>query len=194
MAARDHQDPLAKAVGEFLTSNAAATPPPARATAPRGDPVVHGSTAMRPPNLATAFDAVLADEARKERERLAARDSHGAAIAWWLALVLILGASGYIWFGHPAFLATRIDPPAAPVTPIASRRTLVSIALLIEDFRVTSGHLPHTLAELGVAVPAVGYTAHSNGEYELRLGGGVHGMILRGGTGHGEPALEERAP
>ena len=68
----------------------------------------------------------------------------------------------------------------------------MSISLLIDDFRATTGRLPQSLAELEVAVPNIGYIAHGNREYELRLASGVHAMVLLGGAGHAELEVEEQ--
>lgn len=191
MAARHDQDRLADAVGEFLASEAAASP------APRGTPAPGDGVSTRTPiaapqrSLAEAFDEVIAEEARKERERAEVHESRWRQAGLWLVLALLTGASGYVWFGKPAFLTTPIDPVVDPATPVATRRTLVSVSLLIDDFRTTTGRLPQTLSELNVAIPTIAYLPHANGEFELRFGGGVHATILRGGLGHNELQVEE---
>lgn len=191
MAARHDQDRLADAVGEFLASEAADNP------APRGTPAPGDGASRRSPSaapqrsLAEAFDEVIAEEARKERERAEIHQSRWRQAGLWLALALLTGASGYVWFGKPAFLTTPIDPLVQPATPVTTRRTLVSVSLLIDDFRSTTGRLPQSLNELNVAVPTIAYLPQPNGEFELRLGGGVHATILRGGLGHNELEVEE---
>lgn len=191
MAARHDQDRLADAVGEFLAAEAAAKPVPRGSPAPRDGAAAHGSSAAPQRSLAEAFDEVIADEARRGRERREVHQSRWRQAGLWLALTLLGGASGYVWFGKPAFLTTPIDPVVQPATPVATRRTLVSVSLLIDDFRTTTGRLPQSLGELNVAVPTIAYLPHANGEFELRLGGGVHATILRGGLGHNELEVGE---
>ena len=191
MAARHDQDRLADAVGEFLASEAVANPVPRSAPAPGDGASTRSRSAAPQRSLAEAFDEVIADEARKEGERRKIRESRWRQAGLGLVLALLTGASGYVWFGKPAFLTTPIDPVVQPATPVATRRTLVSVSLLIDDFRTTTGRLPQSLTELNVAVPTIAYLPHANGEFELRFGGGVHATILRGGLGHSELEVEE---
>ena len=192
MAARDDQSQLADALREFLASATAADPVPRGSAAPHDGGPTRSSSAAPARSLADALDEVIADEVRTARERAETRESRWRTAALWLMLVVLTGASGYVWFGNPAFLARPIEPIARPSTPVDARRTLVSISLLIDDFRTTAGRLPQSLTELEVAAPDIGYIAHGNREYELRLGSGVHTMVLRGGTGQAELELEER--
>lgn len=192
MAARHDQDRLADAVGEFLASEAAANPVPRSSPGSADGGSTRGPSATPQRSLAEAYDDVITDEARKAREGAEADESHWYQAGLWLVLGMLTGASGYVWFGNPAFLQTPIEPVIQPSTPIASRHTMVSISLMIDDFRTTTGRLPQSLSELDVAVPNIAYAAQPNGEYELRLGGGVHASVLKGGVGHNELELEEQ--
>ena len=125
MAARHDQDRLADAVGEFLASEAAANPVPRGAPAPGDGAATRRPSAAPQRSLAEAFDEVIADEARRERERREIRESRWRQAGLWLVLTLLTGASGYVWFGKPAFLTLPIDPVgcgSSPAVPDQSRR------------------------------------------------------------------------
>lgn len=181
------QNALDQAVKEFLQSAPAAPRKPAPSG---GDPPRRSGTAPAPSTppeemaeLRTAFAGVLKHEAEKAAAAIEKPAPLWQRLLMPAALVLLMSASAYVWFGHPAWLA---PPPhvvlTPPATPATGQRQLVAIALEIDDLRRTTGRLPNELSELGLNVPHISYKVLPDGEYELRLGTGPHSLYYRGGT------------
>jgi hypothetical protein len=181
---RRSQPSLDEAVQEFLKAE-----PPKKPAAPKPAPVTRHSVRVAAPGvtppeemgeLRAAFSGVLKHEA----EKASAQDLPTPLWRKLLApvlLVLLASASAYVWLGNPGFLA---PPPhtslATPKTSLTGQRQLVAIALEIDDFRRSTGRLPHDLAELGLNAEFINYLPAPNLSYELRLGTGPHSLYYRG--------------
>ena len=161
--------------------------PPVRAT--RSQPAAAERPADR---LLTAYQAVLDQEVERRKPRPAERVPLWKKFAGRAVLLLLLGASGYVWFGDPAFLAPPAHPALrAPVTELTGRRQLVALALEIQDFSRNTGRLPKSLDEVGLRVDHVSYTQVPGGLYELRVGIG-HRTIRYRSTQSGNAQMDER--
>lgn len=176
---------LQDAVAAFLKAQGDAAPP--RASVP-GRPPRPSRPVAAPPSrdILTAYDEVLEHE-RKKQLQTAERRSPWRAVLVGVTLAGLTAASLWVWLGDPAFLRPVVEPPKAPSTALMAQRQVIAFALQIEDYRTSSGHLPAHLEDLGIAVPpSLSYIPLPSGEYELRIGQGIHARTLRGGTG-GEP-------
>jgi hypothetical protein len=193
---RSGQESLDQAVKEFLQATPTRPPAPVpvpQATAaparsgdrPRPAPAPEESDA-----LLAAYDGVLKREAEKAAGVTEAPRPLWLRLLMPTALLLLVAASAYVWLGQPQWLAppphVALTPPATPVT---GQRQLVAIALEIDDFRRTTGHLPRDLAELGLNVPHISFTALPDMRFELRLGTGPRSLYYLGGSAT-EPRIQ----
>lgn len=176
---------LQDAVAAFLKSQGDAArlvaPPPAAPSRP----VRPSRPAAAPPSrdILTAYDEVLEHERQKQRPTVERR-SPWRAVLLWGALLGLTGASLWIWLGDPEFLRPVVQSPPAPTSTLMAQRQVIAFALQIEDFRTSSGHLPNRLEDLGIAVPpSLSYIPLPDGQFELRIGQGIHARTLRAGAG-----------
>lgn len=187
--------PLDRALQEFLSASS----PPAvtRRSQPvppsAGRPVEPASPAVPQDGdpLRDAYERVLAHEAEKARTRVE------GPLPLWRRLVMpallfaLLGATAYVWFGQPSWLAAPPHATLAKAQPgLAGQRQLVAIALQVEDFRRSTGRLPTRLEELGLHLPQFSYTPLPEGRYELHLGTGPHALSYVSRT-DAEPEIRE---
>jgi hypothetical protein len=185
---RSPSDALTSAVEEFLAAQPATSGPagPAAQAGPSRDP---GGGSMR-----SAYDEVLRHEAQKLASPREAPLSLWQRLRGPLLLVLLAGASAYVWLGQPGFLQ---PPPHSvlprPRTELSGSRQLVALALQVEDHRHTTGRLPESLESLGLAISHISYTRLRDGEYELRTGTGPHVLVYHGSVGAEAEVKEEVA-
>jgi hypothetical protein len=133
------------------------------------------------PSLRSAYDQVLEQDAAKKALKPEAPPSLWQRFRAPALLILMCAGAGYVWFGKPAWLRDPVHVGlSAPRTATTARRQLVAIALEVEDFRRTTGRLPTTLTDLGLAVSHVHYVALADGRFELSLGSGPHTTRYRG--------------
>lgn len=191
---RPGQPRLEDAVNEFLKAEQPKVRPSAPTPVRRGPAPVPAPGAATPPEempeLRAAYSGLLKHEAEKAA-RVEAPPPFWRKALMPALLGLLVAASAYVWFGHPAFLA---PPPharlEAPKALVSGQRQLVAIALEIDDFRRTTGRLPANLAELGLNAEYISYTALPNLVYELRLGTGPHSVYYRG-TPEGDARIQK---
>ena len=191
---RSTSDALTSAVAEYLAAQRktpddrppGTSPPTAPATAAREA----SGGSMR-----SAYEEVLRHEAQKLEATRVARPSLWRRLRGPLVLMLVLGASSYVWFGHPEFL--REPPHTAlqrPHSTLTGSRQLVAVALELEDYRRSTGRLPENLQALGLAVTHISYTVLPDGKYELRTGTGPHVLVYHGAVGAEAEVREESTP
>ena len=176
---------LHQAMEEFLKAQSVPVGRPAGTRAPAAPSSRPSSTAPAR-DILSAYEEVLEHE-RQKQSLVEERRSLWKPVLQWSAVAVLTGASLWVWLGHPAFLQPTVQAPPAPVTAVMAQRQVLAFALQIEDFRVTEGHLPARLEELGIAVPpSLSYLPLPDGQFEIRIGQGSHTRVLRGGAG-GEP-------
>jgi hypothetical protein len=188
MPAPDPASPsvLQDAVAAFLKSQGEAVPP---------GPAAPSRPSAAPPSrdILTAYDEVLEHE-RKKLQPVVERRSTWRAVLLGGALLGLTGASLWVWLGDPEFLRPVVQGPLAPTSTLMAQRQVIAFALQIEDFRTSAGHLPARLEDLRIAVPpSLSYLPFPDGQFELRIGQGVHARTLRAGAGT-EPRFLGGAP
>jgi hypothetical protein len=109
-------------------------------------------------------------------------------------VILLVCMAGYVWLGNPQWLAPAAHAGLAQATSLTGQRQLVAVALEIEDFRRSTGHLPADLGQLGLGATHVSYLILPGGRYELRLGTSPHTIIYRGVPGGEAEMRQESAP
>ncbi len=172
--------PPARQPGPPAAGRPAAVPTPTAASASAGGAARPVTPPKAMEELQAAYAGVLKHEAAKAALREVARPPLWRRMLMPSLLLVLTASSAYVWFGNPSWLA---GPPHARLqqskAPLTGQRQLLAIALEIEDFRRTTARLPRDLAELGLNVPFVTYTAWADLAYELRLGTGPHALLYR---------------
>lgn len=85
--------------------------------------------------------------------------------------MLLMGLSGYIWFGSPSWLASGPAPISPALAEAGARMEIFHEALLVEDFIEAEGRLPTDLIEAGDSFPEVQYQQVDPTTYRLTLAG-----------------------
>ncbi len=191
---RSSSNALTSAVEAYLASQQATqgTRPEAAEAAAAPPP---GNRERTGGSMRSAYEEVLRHEARKLESGGVPRRSMWQRLRGPLALVLLLGTSAYVWFGRPEFL---LQPPHTalprPRSQLTASRQLVAVALEVEDFRRTTGRLPESLKELGLAISHISYTMLPDSRFELRTGTGPHVLVYHGAPGGEAEVREEVHP
>lgn len=136
-----------------------------------------------PDVLRSAYEEVLKAEAGKaagiQQSKPARRQSSRSALAIGTAVLLAAGGALASWV-----LKSEDPSPARS----ANSRQLMALALEIEDYRRSTGHLPASLGALRLDLPNVQYSLLPDQRYELRTSTGHHALVYR--MGDSEPSAE----
>lgn len=133
-----------------------------------------GSGRVSGKEMADALADVLQEQTKKA-DVWRSPGRHGgerkSSLITWVVLLLLLGGSGYVWFGSPAWLAA--GPPPIPPTLVEAglRIEIFQEALRVEDFLQAEGRLPKDLTEAGDPYAGVEYQQVDPATYRLALAG-----------------------
>jgi len=101
----------------------------------------------------------------------------------WIALAVcipLLALSAYSWFARPEF----IWGPRADSAPAVRREANLRLAMFLLSrrliaYRVTQGHYPTTLADVGERNSAIRYRLLGDTAFELRGGDSTNAVVLQ---------------
>lgn len=126
--------------------------------------------------MADALADVLQEQKKKTEQHRATGVREGkkkSSPGTWIVLVLLVGLSGYVWIGSPAWLPS--GQPSIPPTLIEAgiRVEIFHEALRVESFLRDRGRLPKDLTEAGDPYAEVDYQQVDPATYRLAVAGPV---------------------